>query len=41
MSELGKIGGTSRSAAKRKASRANGLKGGRPRRPSSGAETPA
>jgi hypothetical protein len=32
MSELGKIGGTSRSPAKRKASRANGLKGGRPRR---------
>jgi hypothetical protein len=32
MSELGKLGGSSRSAAKRKASRANGLKGGRPRR---------
>jgi hypothetical protein len=32
MSELGRIGGTSRSAAKRKASRTNGLKGGRPRR---------
>ena len=32
MAELGRIGGSARSAAKRKASRQNGLKGGRPRR---------
>ena len=33
MSELGKIGGTSRSAAKQSAARKNGRKGGRPRKP--------
>jgi hypothetical protein len=32
MAEIGRSGGSARSAAKRKASRANGLKGGRPRR---------
>ena len=32
MSELGKIGGTSRSAAKQSAARKNGRKGGRPRK---------
>lgn len=31
MAEIGRSGGSARSAAKRKASRANGLKGGRPR----------
>jgi hypothetical protein len=34
MSELGKIGGTSRSDAKKAAARKNGSKGGRPRKPS-------
>lgn len=33
MSELGKIGGHSRSAAKTRAARKNGRKGGRPRKP--------
>jgi hypothetical protein len=33
MSELGKIGGTSRSEAQRAAARKNGRKGGRPRKP--------
>lgn len=32
MAEIGRSGGSARSAAKRKASRKNGLKGGRPRR---------
>jgi len=32
MAEIGRRGGTAKSPAKRKASRANGLKGGRPRR---------
>jgi hypothetical protein len=32
MSELGKVGGTSRSVAKQSAARANGHKGGRPRK---------
>jgi hypothetical protein len=31
MSEIGRSGGSARSVAKKKASRANGLKGGRPR----------
>ena len=34
MSKLGKLGGTSRSDAKKAAARKNGTKGGRPRKPS-------